>query len=337
MAAIKSIIPANRYDVVVIGGGHNGLTTAALLAKKGRKVVVLEQREVLGGLGAVEEFHEDYRTPGVLHDTTGVRHDVIRALNLERYGLEVEDGPPSVFTPQEGARGILLHHDPERAREEIEEHSTLDAERYVNFRAFIKRVGRVLNSIIDDVPPNLIYRSQSDMMSMLKKGFALRRLGDKDMIELIRVAPMSVADWLDEWFESDILKAALAGPAMHGSFLAPRSPGGALNLLLREARKSPSVKGGPGFLVTALEARRARWASTSTPRSRSRVSRSKRTRRSVCGSATAPNSTRRLWCRRSTPRIRSSSCSTVISSARSSNHGCAHTDAWGRRPRLTSL
>jgi len=178
---------------------------------------------------------------------------MIRGLNLQRYGLEMEEGPPSIFTPQEKGRGLLLHHNPLRAAEEIQQHSARDAERYVLFRAFIERVGKVINRLIDEVPPNLIYRANGDLPALLKRAVALRRLGRTDLIDLIRLAPMSVADWLDEWFESDILKAALAGPAMHGAFIGPRSPGGAFNLLLRECRRSPSVKGGPGFLVTALE------------------------------------------------------------------------------------
>jgi phytoene dehydrogenase-like protein len=243
----------NKYDVVVIGGGHNGLTAAALLAQKGRKVIVLEMRSTLGGLAASEEFHPGYRTAGVIHDSSGVRARAVEALRLKGYGLELEDRQPSIFTPERRGRGLLLHHDPDKAAGEISNFSSIDVERYAAFRKFIERVRGFVNGVFDEAPADLTKLAAGDTWRLIRRSMRLRRLGKKDAAEVIRIVTMSVADWLDEWFESDLLKASLAGPALYGTFMGPRSPSSAFNLLVWECRKRPSVKGGPGFLVTALE------------------------------------------------------------------------------------
>jgi len=242
-----------RYDAVVIGAGHNGLTTAALLAKKGRKVLVVERRDTIGGLATPEEFYKGYRSPAILHNTTTVRTKVLRELNLNKYGLEMDAAPPAVFAPHKKSRGLLLHYDPAKAYDEIARFSKRDADRYAEYRAFIKKVRGFISSVFDDVPPDLAGGSKGDMLKMMMKGMALRRLGKKTMMELFRIAPMSVADWLDEWFETDLLKALLAGPAIYGSFTGPRSPGSAFSLLLWECAQGPAVKGGAPALIKALE------------------------------------------------------------------------------------
>lgn len=242
-----------RYDAVVIGAGHNGLTTAALLAKKGRKVLVVERRDSIGGLATSEEFYKGYRAPAILHGTTSVRARVVRKLNLRKFGLEMDETPPPVFSPHTKNRGLLLHHDPEKAYDEIARFSKRDAERYADYRKFIGKVRRFINSVFDDTPPDLANGGRMDLWRMVMKGVAFRRLGRKTMMELFRIGPMSVADWLDEWFETDLLKALLAGPAIYGSFTGPRSPGSAFNLLLWECSQGPAVKGGATVLVRALE------------------------------------------------------------------------------------
>ncbi len=244
-----------RYDVIVIGAGHNGLTCAAMLARKGRKVLVVERRSVVGGLAVGDEFHSGVQSIGLLHDTSGVRPRVIEALNLEKFGLALNDCVPGTFIPEVEGRGLLLHHDPNEAALELRERSDHDAARYGEYRAFLTRIGQFLRRLLDKPPPVITANGRATTtMQLLSSGLALRRLGRKDMMELLRVVPMSVSDWLGDWFETELIKCVLAGPALSGTFTGPRSPGSAGNLLRLDSLAHRSVVGGPQALIDALEA-----------------------------------------------------------------------------------
>ncbi|MEE9296528.1 MAG: NAD(P)/FAD-dependent oxidoreductase [Phycisphaerae bacterium] len=246
----------DQYDVVVIGAGHNGLTAAAMLAKNGRRLLVVERRDIVGGLAAGEEFHPGFKTSGLLHDTSGVREDVLQALDLERFGLRLNSEPPAIFAPQEPGQGtgLLLSHDPDTAASEITELSADDAERYADYRGFLGRIRGFVGGLLRDPPPDLSTNGWAGLLPLAHRGWALRRLGKKDMMELLRIAPMCVADWLGEWFESELLKSLLAGPAVYGTFAGPRSPGSNANLLRAEVLAGQAVKGGPRSLIDALAA-----------------------------------------------------------------------------------
>ena len=114
---------SNRYDVIVLGAGHNGLTTAAFLAKRGKKVLVVEKRATFGGLAAAEEFSPGFKSPGILHDTTGLRRWVTDSLDLTRYGLKLHTEELPVFAPEKNGRGLLLWRNAKKAEEEIAPHS----------------------------------------------------------------------------------------------------------------------------------------------------------------------------------------------------------------------
>jgi phytoene dehydrogenase-like protein len=244
---------SGTYDVVVIGAGHNGLTAAALLAKDGRKVLVVERGDRVGGLAASEEFHPGYRTAGLLQDTTGVWSRVVDDLDLERHGLRRLGKRPAVLALGEG-RGMLLPGDPAAAADEIRPHSARDADRYLEYRALISKFRGVLNGFLREPPLDLIRPELAGPWELLKRALRLRRVGGAEMLELLRLPPMAVADWLDEWFEDDLLKAALALPAIAGTSLGPRSPGGTANLLLWEAAAEGAVGPGGHSLIAALEA-----------------------------------------------------------------------------------
>ncbi len=242
----------NAYDIIIIGAGHNGLTAAIILARGGRRVLVLERRGTAGGLAAAEEFHPGYHSAGVLHDTTAVRPAVVRRLGLAACGLEYETASPPILIPQIDGPGLLLHHDAAAAEPHIAAHRPDDARRYRRYRDFVRRGGVVLRQVLDRPPPDPAAGSVTGWWPLLQSAAALRRLGQRDMMALLRAGPMSAADWLDEWFESDVLKAALAGPAIYGTFLGPRSPGSASNLWIADAVTSPAVRGGGPALIEAL-------------------------------------------------------------------------------------
>ena len=243
----------NGYDVIVIGAGHNGLTTAALLAKSGRKVLILERRKVVGGLAASEEFHPGYRNAGLLHDTTGVRRHVVEELQLEKHGLRMRGHRPDVLALGNDGESLLVRGETEPAASEIGRVSKKDEANYREYHAFIDRIRPVLRQFLDRPPMDLVNVETIGLRDALGRALRLRRLGRRDMMELLRLPPMCVADWLDERFETDLLKSALALPAVAGTFMGPRSPGSNMNLLLWEGAAGPGVVGGGPALVAALE------------------------------------------------------------------------------------
>ena len=242
------------YDVIVIGGGHNGLTAAGLLAKAGRKVLLLERRDRLGGLCSPEEFHPGYKVPGVLHDTASVRPQVVDALQLERHGLSLRSEEVPTYLPKLNASGLLLYRDPTLAAAEIGRISAKDAQSYADFRAFLARVQGFFRRITEQRAPDLKNMSLGHLFEIAGSALALRRLPEKDLLEVLRIGPMSVADWLNEWFETSLLKAGLAHQAVSGNWLGPWSSGTVVTFLLSEISARREVVGGPASLVRALEA-----------------------------------------------------------------------------------
>ncbi len=244
-----------RYDVIVIGAGHNGLAAACILAKAGRKVVVVERRDVTGGLCASAEFHPGYRTPGILHDTAQLRLDVAETLRLDQHGLDLAPPSPVLFAGS-GGSGVVIHPSTDTTAAEIARLSGRDAERWREYRAFIDGARRVIEPLLNDIPPDIaaIGSLQSGSLgTLLKSAMAFQRMGRREMAELLRVPPMCVADWMNEWFETDLLKAGLAHGAVLGLWAGPWSPGTAANLLFAECTASRSVRGGAGALASALE------------------------------------------------------------------------------------
>lgn len=242
----------SAYDAIVIGAGLNGLTCAALLAKNGQRVLVVERRAAFGGLALGDEFGAGVRAPSLLHDTTGVRRWVADLLSLPARGLRFETTPPSVFAPHTQGRGVLIHHDPTAAASELRAGGARDAEQYARYRAFLERIRPVISGALDEPPPDIYDLKLSAAAPYLKLALQLRRLGAKDMLEVLRIAPMCVADWLNEWFESQTLKCALTGPALYGTFAGPWSPGTNAFLLFHECTAQGAVVGGPMALIDAV-------------------------------------------------------------------------------------
>jgi len=238
---------------IIIGAGHNGLVAGLLLARAGRKVTIVERRAVVGGLCAASEVHPGYTVPGLLHDSSGIRRGVIDSLGLSRFGLEFESEAPSLLAAHSEHKGVVLHAEAKRSRDELEALHPGDGDGYIAWRGFLSRIRAFVSGVLNQRPPLMKPDSIAELWSMGKTGIGLRRLGKADMLELMRVAPMCAADWLQESFTHPLPAAALAAPAAIGSSLGPWAAGTAANLLLYESVRGAELKGGPAALTQSLQ------------------------------------------------------------------------------------
>jgi phytoene dehydrogenase-like protein len=248
-----------KADVVVIGGGPNGLAAAALLAKGGLKPVVVERREIVGGAAVTEEFHPGFRASTVAHVAGPLRASLVAELDLRRHGLEWLHPEPRVFAPHPDGRGLSLFGDPVRTAAEIARFSAKDAERYPVFHAAMGRLAAVLGRLLELTPPDVDRPALRDLFPLAGFGWALRRLGREDGQDLLRWGPMAVADFAQEWFETPLLAAVVAARGIQGMMAGPWSAGTTTNLLLQAAGgdgngggSAVMVKGGLGSLTSAL-------------------------------------------------------------------------------------
>jgi len=247
------------YDALIIGAGHNGLVTAAYLAKAGRRVLVLERRETLGGAAATEEVFSDFKFNTGAHDAGLFRQEIIDELNLQKHGLEFIESPVAVFAPQPDGASLTLWRDQEKNIAEIAKFSKVDAEK---FPVFMRRVGKlteVLQSLLLLTPPNVAHNSFDELRSWAGAGLKLKRSGKREMMEFLRVLPMTVVEFLNEWFESEVLKAVLGAAGVTGSMQGPQASGTAFMMLYHYLgaanggfKSSRFVKGGIGQLSAAL-------------------------------------------------------------------------------------
>ncbi len=240
-------------DAIVIGAGQNGLAAAVHLAGSGRRVLVVERRERVGGLCAAEEFTPGYTVPGVLHDGGLVDPEITARLGLEQHGLRFREAPP-VLAAEPGGPGLLLARDGVAAPAELAARSPQDAAAYAAWRGFLDRVAPAVRSLLRQAPPPLDAPSLADAFRLARRGWPFLRLGRADLTELARVLPMCVADWLNESFETSRLVELLAARAVAATYAGPWSPGTAAGLLLHECASGGLLDGGPPALIRSLEA-----------------------------------------------------------------------------------
>ena len=248
---------AQKYDSIIIGAGHNGLVTAALLAKAGFKTLVLEARPVLGGAAATEEVFPGFMVNTGADDAGLFSDKIIAELDLAAHGLSFLESDVAVFAPQPDGSALTLWRDEARTVNEIRRLSEHDADRYPAFAAGINRMADALRGMLLLTPPDLINRKLSDGATWGPFALNIRRMGGSEMMELLRALPLSANDYLNEWFESDPLKGALAVPALLGNQLGVRGAGTNFMLLYQHANgfmRYRSVKGGIGRLSAALAA-----------------------------------------------------------------------------------
>ncbi|MCC6743082.1 MAG: NAD(P)/FAD-dependent oxidoreductase [Acidobacteria bacterium] len=249
---------ATTRDILIIGGGHNGLVTAAYLAKAGMKPLVLESRLALGGAARTEELAPGFRCPTLAHAGGPFEPKIIADLGLAKHGVEWITPAVRAFAPDPDGKGFCLYDDAERTATELSKLSTKDAAGYREFRTAFERIGKVLGPILRTTPPSIDKPSAADALAFLKVGKNFRGLGKRDAYRLLRWGPMAVADLVSEFFETDLLRATVAARGIYGSFAGPWSAGTALPLLLQAAldgqavAPAQTVRGGLGALSDAI-------------------------------------------------------------------------------------
>lgn len=261
---------SKKFDCIVIGGGHNGLVTAAYLAKAGKSVCVLERRHVLGGCSVTEELWPGYKVSTAAYVVSLLLPEIMRELRLKEYGLKILPRNPSSFTPLDDGRSLLLGPDQQLNHQEIAKFSAKDAEAYPRYNALLEQVARVLEPVLDQAAPDVLplpnaWRKISlvkrlrDLGKLWSLKQALAKLGPQlpEALELLTGAARPI---LERWFETEVLKATLATDAIIGAFASISSPGTAYVLLhhvMGEAGGARGVwgyiQGGMGGLAHSLE------------------------------------------------------------------------------------
>jgi len=226
-------MPSNssgKYDAIVIGGGHNGLVNAAYLAKAGKRVLVLERRHIVGGAACTEEIFPGFKFSVCSYVVSLLRPEIIRELDLPRHGLEILplDG---TFTPMPSGDYLWRVNDHGVTRREIARHSKLDAEAYDEFGKAMVQMCRFVKPILSMVPPDPTTLNPKDLMKLLFLGRRFQDLNGEDKYNQVQLMTMSAIDFLDQWFETDVLKATMSASGIIGTFLGVRSPGTAYVLL----------------------------------------------------------------------------------------------------------
>ena len=261
-----------KYDAIIIGAGHNGLVTAAYLARAGRQVLVLERRDMVGGCAVTEELWPGYRVSTGAYLVSLLQDRIVRELELERFGYRVDAKDPAFFSAFPDGRHFFMWQDRARTLAEIAKFSRHDAEVYAAYEDQLERIARVIEDLLLITPPPFPPRGPLDFLDYLKLAGRMRSLRSKDLVALVKIFTQSAAELLDDWFESDEVKVTLATDGVIGANGGPRSPGTAYILLHHSmggvaGHRGPwgFVRGGMGAVAEAIAASaRAKGAAVRT-------------------------------------------------------------------------
>ena len=227
---------SSRYDAIVIGGGHNGLVSAAYLARAGMRTLVLERRHVLGGAAVTEELFPGFRFSVFSYVVSLLRPEIIRELDLPRHGLDILplDGTFTPLRPGEGPAGgdyLWRVNDHGRTVRELRRWSRMDAEAYEEYGQLMVDMARFIKPILSIVPPDLTSRDPRPLLPLGGLLRSFQQLTERQQAVFVQLMTMSAADFLDQWFETDPLKATMSASGIIGTYLGVRSPGTAYVLL----------------------------------------------------------------------------------------------------------
>ena len=248
------------YDVAIVGGGHNGLTTAAYLAAARYRVVVLEKNFVVGGAAVTEEFAPGFRNSVASYTVSLLNPKVIADLDLPRHGLEILERPAANFWPVDDRRSLLMPYGMAARQKEFAAFSAKDAARLPDYEAALERAANVLRDLITRTPPN----AGGGWLELIKGGAAGRRvlkLSLDDQRLMLELFTASAADFLARWFDNETIQAAFAFDGIVGAYAAPSTPGTAYVLLhhcFGEVNGKSGVwghaRGGMGAITQAMAA-----------------------------------------------------------------------------------
>jgi phytoene dehydrogenase-like protein len=241
---------AQVRDAIVIGGGHNGLVAAAYLARAGLDTLVLERRDILGGAAVTEELWPGYRVSTAAYLVSLLQDKVVKDLDLPRYGYEILPKDPPYFSPRLDGQHFFMWRDMAKTLDELSRLSKQDAERYPAYEEMLDRVTEFVEPLLLEPPPSLAGRALNEPEAMADWARFLGRLQGlprQTLSEVMRIFTASVADLLDDWFESEALKSALATDGVIGAAAGPRTPGTAYVLLHHQMGRAAGSRGLWGF------------------------------------------------------------------------------------------
>ena len=248
-----------EWDAIVVGGGHNGLVTAAYLGRAGLRTLLLERREQVGGAATTHQLAPGLRVPRLAHTVGRMRPSVVRELDLRSHGLRLIAPAVRAFAPQPDGRAVTLWADLERTAAGLREWSSEDAGRYAGFDRLVRSLGRFLGELATTAPPDIRSPGLGDAITGLRLGRSFRGLGTLDARTITRVLPMAIADFVAEAFTTDALRAVIAWRGVQHCSLGPWSAGSTAVLLADSAGNDGGAagqtvyaRGGPGALAEAL-------------------------------------------------------------------------------------
>ena len=235
---------AQPQQIVIIGGGANGLVTAFYLAKAGYPTLVLERRGIVGGSLVTEEIHPGFHCPTVLHATKPLQPQVSRDMHLDKQGLEMIKPAIRVLALNPAGGAVRIHEDVQQTAGELTRTSKHDGDSYLRFHAAFEQLGLAIAPLLSMTPPDMEQPAISDYLNFAKLGLSFRGLAKKDAYRFLRWAPMAVADLTREWFEMELLRATIEAEGILGTFAGPWSAGTSVGLLMQAAVGSRPAAGG---------------------------------------------------------------------------------------------